>query len=459
MNTSKPEVLVAIRLQKQCDLPQQKDILSMAAETKSSQRRVELPLQPEGRQEAAILAAHYDQLTGKTSWTLYDGASEDACVVWGASEPDSSKVVQAMRDWSVAARMAEGWGASVNKTPSHTFPTLPPSTPGQQNAAPHTTHQKLIPVSQVAPSPDEQYQQPNYQQGHPAQQSRPGQRPYSPDSEMTAPQHWAQSYQQLQPLPPELWGAKAPPDLPIKLGDVLVAAGLIPSRTLQAALTLQNTSQMERRRIGEMLVNSGALPPAMLNAAVRLQEMARQGTIGYWHVTAVLIRMHSTGETLEKALRLPEQQIPTATVEKKETKVRPSDELLEREGQVSDEDQKKLKHVMNLLKQIDFTGDEGTARAQSLLNLFKQAALLDDKTIESANKLTPTITDAVKSLLIKEVIDPITFAAGVDCQKLLDRKVMRPEQAVIALGYCQRSRISIKEAISEMNWDIATDGI
>jgi hypothetical protein len=39
---------------------------------------------------------------------------------------------------------------------------------------------------------------------------------------------------------------------------------------------------------------------------------------------------------------------------------------------------------------------------------------------------------------------------------LLSNKKLRVEQAVIALNFCQRSRVSFSEAVKELGWELSS---
>jgi hypothetical protein len=504
MNVNKRDQLQAIRLAKTVELPAQKDILDMSGEARRSKRRVELPIHPDGRPEPAVLAVQWDENSGKTSWMLYDGAGESASVVWGAADPDPARIVRAMRDWTMTARLAEEWGkkpapeqtkaAPVEKAKeTTTAPTRTgegfPAAPGEAVPAGAQTAPTLATAGAsagypdffpdanafpVMPYPPAPYPAPGYD---------PNQQPGTWIDPGMPPPHWAHSYGPPQhPLPPEFWTAlppqpppavepvvgngnenPMPTPIPIKpvlppatgplmLGDVLVAAGIIPTRTLQAALTLQTSSYMEKRKLGEILVSSGALPNEMLASAVKLQQMARAGKIPGGRMTEILTRIHSKGETLETILA--DKSLRTTTTSKKP---RPSDELLERESRVTEEEQKKLKDVVAVLKLLELEGENGNARAEKLLALFEQSGVVAHESIERATTGTKTIAEAVKSLLIKEVVDALTFQAAFECVRLLEAERMQQHQAIIAIGFCQRSRVTCKEAIEEMAWDIDTN--
>jgi hypothetical protein len=476
MSGKKPDSQSVNRLAQQSNLPTLNNVANMDSQARRHNSRVELPMKPDGRPIPALLAVQVDAATGKASWSLHDTDEAGADIVWGATDPEHNKVVQAMRDWWVTARLAESWGtpdaqkhfAEKAKPPApEPAAAKPDKVPAPAPAAPAAPAAPTYAVSdQIQPAPVNYFtppvtfpsmQQQNYIAAASGQAG-----PYPGYPGQAAGTQWPPAY--AQPLPPELWSRMPTAGAaPLMLGDVLVAAGIIPTRALNAALTLQNSSN-NQRRIGEILVSSGALPDSLLQAAVRLQEMARTGAVPNAKMTEVLKQIHGSGESLEQALgEKPAQQkseaAPKPALKPKEKRQLASDERIEREAQVSEAETKKLKEVMGLVKTLDFSGDEGSEKAKRLLALFKTAGLVDNAAIEEAGKSTKSAGDTVKSLLIKEAIDPMSFEAGVGCDKLMEANKMRPEQAIIALGYCQRSRVGLKEAIEEMHWDIDTAGL
>ncbi len=45
-----------------------------------------------------------------------------------------------------------------------------------------------------------------------------------------------------------------------------------------------------------------------------------------------------------------------------------------------------------------------------------------------------------------------TIAAAHQCEYLLSEKKIKLEQAMIALNYCERSRVGLTEAIVDLGW-------
>jgi hypothetical protein len=520
--------LPAIRLQKQAILPTVADIVQMANEAKRAKKPIELLWQPEGRPDPVVLTIRPNEPPAKSNWILYNHPRSDAIVVWSADDADADRVITAMRDWYSYARATEGWCKDPNMplpyAPNQAPPPLPLQTGSpaqsaphmvspplpQQNAglpsAPHPTGEQ--PYAQPQPSyplpPGQHPAYPSNGYGAPAALPPPGWNPNVPYSHVPyvnyqyqaypVPPHWAQypqpqgyhpgynspglpdgaSGSQTAPtqLSPEQWMTQPviPTAIPaLMLGDLLVAAGLIPTQTLQAALTLQNAdlNSGSRQKVGDILVNFGAIPRMTLDAAIRLQELARQGYLSPNRTTEILIQVQSSGKSPEEILGLGARSSDTRTTDSINKPMAPQapmgrvDELLEKESITSESDRHKLKHVIAFLKSSGINGEDGPGKAHLLLGLLKQAGIVKPAAVETANKSTGSIAviDTITSLLINEEIDGHTFKAGLDCLKLMADNRLKREQAIIALLYSHRSRINLRDAIHEMNWQIPTDDI
>jgi hypothetical protein len=134
--------------------------------------------------------------------------------------------------------------------------------------------------------------------------------------------------------------------------------------------------------------------------------------------------------------------------------------LEEEEKKVTQEERKKVSQVFNVLKEAKLEGEAGRQRSSDMLELLQKASIVSPQTVEAEMKANKdNVVDTVKALLVKELMDPTTFEAALGCVKLIELERFKIEQAVIALGYCSRSRVALKDAISDLNWLIPTDGI
>lgn len=583
------------RLPKQTHTPGVRELVGMMTEATRTRKKIELPWHPSGRPQPLILSVYYDSRQERCRWTLFSSDSANAVTIWGSSEMDASRVVQTLQEWLKNARQTEGWvpRPAAEQSPAKSEPVADPGTrrdqithsqeytlpatqaPSQPAAPPNygnpawqqpPANPGLQPQQPYNPGypppgygqpqypnwqPAQQWQQPPYpQQPYPQQQQQQyQQQPYMP------PQHWVNSYPQ-----PAQWQPQAVPESQtLQLGDILVAAGIIPYPTLQAALTLQNNSRVARSPIGEILVNSGALSRGLVDSALKLQHLARNGYISRARVTEVLCNVHASGMTVEDVLARPSQipapqpQAPTYQTpnpyagygnpsgyaappaqpqpgymqpgygqpapyapptpqptppaspgmyqqpapqpapssytqapaafpqinpggpldqEAKTARTPPpepgqsentgnktKDKAATSSGSGSDWEKEKLRRVLAIMKTADFSGWEGDKKADDLLDLLKKAGMLEDSAIAKATIGSPSRVDTVKALLVQEAIEPLTFEAGIDCLRLINAQCLPVGQAIIALLYCQRTRVGLKEAISELGWDIPVESI
>jgi hypothetical protein len=493
------EIKAALRLPLQRKMPTVQDFQMLAQESKRANRLVELPWHPEGRKDPVLITVKFEAAIG-CNWLVYSGSAGDSSpVLWNAVDPEPQAVSDALRDWAAEARNREGWGKTEVYTPA---PSAAPTTStadlsfagtaGKQDkpseATPETMTAAGFPASLAPPpppAPPPMLPQPQYQ-APPAY----GQPPYPPPGPAAPPPHWSAGYAAAPP-PPQPWGLQDSASLhqpaqALALGDILVAAGIIPAPSLHAALTLQNAAGPShmKSKLGEILVKSGALSPNIVQSALHLQKMARGGEILPNKVTDSLKEVHGSGKTVEEVLASrglgyqapasPDAWIasgPKTSMEAppfvsggyetiKPAHMRTSaDERLEIEANVSDEERQKLRRVLDLVKDTSSLGIGSESEIKVLLALFKQAGMLTQSQIDGATTSGASSIDVVKALLVKEFIDPNTFEAGVALRKLMSKQTINSGQAIIALLYCQRSRVTVKEAVKELGWDISLDDL
>ena len=99
------------------------------------------------------------------------------------------------------------------------------------------------------------------------------------------------------------------------------------------------------------------------------------------------------------------------------------------------------------------TGQEQTANLLSVLALLKQAGLITDKDYNRALSADgPARKEVGKYLVEQGIIDDQTLHCAVQCRSLIEKNELKPEQAIIALHYCQRSRVSLNDALTELHF-------
>jgi len=243
---------------------------------------------------------------------------------------------------------------------------------------------------------------------------------------------------QLPAFEPQPQTAKV--ELGLKLGQFLVEAGLVPQPTVDAALQLQDlvrSGKLPTQKAAEAVrrahIRGGEVDPA-LTASRDVQTYAVQGNappLGQILVEAAILR----GPVLRSVLQL-QQKVRAGSITQEE-----AFDVLYKE--VFGVGEKKP------AKQADFTDKE----SEDALILLKVAGLLSDFDIESARKVSQKHnSNVLKILKTSGKLDEFTVEASVKLAKLVDDNKFKPDQAVIALHFCQRSRVSLEDALKELGW-------
>lgn len=249
---------------------------------------------------------------------------------------------------------------------------------------------------------------------------------------------------QVQPQPQPQPTAKT--ELGLKLGQFLVEAGLVPQPTVDAALQLQDlvrSGKLPTSKAAEAVrrahIRGGEVDPT-LTASPDAQTYSVQGNappLGQILVEAAILR----GPVLRSVLQL-QQKVRSGSITQDEA----FDVLYKEVFGVGREKEKSGKKAE---EKVDQKGDEDA------LIILKVAGLLSDFDIESARKVSVKHSSSVlKILKTSGKLDDFTVDASVKLARLVDQNKFKPDQAVIALHFCQRSRVSLDDALKELGWKI-----
>jgi hypothetical protein len=241
----------------------------------------------------------------------------------------------------------------------------------------------------------------------------------------------------FEPQPP---AAKV--ELGLKLGQFLVEAGLVPQPTVDAALQLQDlvrSGKLPTQKAAEAVrrahIRGGEVDPA-LTASRDVQTYAVQGNappLGQILVEAAILR----GPVLRSVLQL-QQKVRASAITQDEA----FDVLY-----------KEVFGVGKEKKAAKAAGEFSDKESEDALILLKVAGLLSDFDIESARKVAQKHnSNVLKILRTSGKLDEFTVEASVKLAKLVDDNKFKPDQAVIALHFCQRSRVSLEDALKELGW-------
>jgi hypothetical protein len=97
------------------------------------------------------------------------------------------------------------------------------------------------------------------------------------------------------------------------------------------------------------------------------------------------------------------------------------------------------------------------AAPASAVELLKQAGIVTEDDIQKAQSLDKDQGAKIeKHLVAMGKIDTKTVLAAYQCMTMLTQKRLKVEQAIIALNFCQRSRVDFADAMKDLGWELSS---
>ncbi|MBU6453703.1 MAG: hypothetical protein KGS72_18125 [Cyanobacteria bacterium REEB67] len=288
-----------------------------------------------------------------------------------------------------------------------------------------------------------------------------------------------------------------------KLGEILLESGLVDKQQLEAALAHGQTSGLP---LGRVLVVTGAVSEQLLSSALNAQILIRDKRVtreqaiqslraakdrqvpieealaetGVAMLSAESVRL---GELLVMAKLLDEQKLMQA-VELGLINEQPIGQVLVQNSMVSEavlqtalqiqqlvSSGKLRKHnsglVLELCHKENLSLEQSMERVQPpaaaqpasntsnipLYQFLQLAGVIGAKDIEDALKVGSRDSNLMgQMLLLTGAIDNDLLTVALKCSDLLRQGVLKTEQAVIALGICAKSHVSVDEAFRQLGW-------
>jgi serine/threonine protein kinase len=243
--------------------------------------------------------------------------------------------------------------------------------------------------------------------------------------------------------------------------------------------TLAKVTSLATAGSVHILIDSEELPMSTLEAAVQVQKMIREGALTLTQAADALQKAHlNHGKIDIKTSSLSEP--PGGPVVDT-----PLEAVLVEAGLISNAVWRTLLQLQGQMRSGALTKEEAAlefrrrhpratkkdkngaadwsrpreeiAPPTGPVDLLKHAGIITEQDIEGAKKL-----DAEKGAKLERIlvtmgkIDTQTVLASYQCMTLLSSKKLRIEQAVIALNFCQRSRVTFPEAVKELGWELSS---
>lgn len=176
--------------------------------------------------------------------------------------------------------------------------------------------------------------------------------------------------------------------------------------------------------LGHLLVEAGFIPEPLLDAALKVQEMVRNQSLTPEQAVDALRRAYARAGA-EPAAPEPKEEgkprrQPEAQAEKRS------------EAAPTRPDNSEARHVCAFLQ---------------------QAGIILAEDVEAASRLKRKPGEELELLLAAGKIDKLTHEAALTSWRMIRDQMLKPEQGIIALHYCQRMRVSLREAFTEMGWE------
>lgn len=230
----------------------------------------------------------------------------------------------------------------------------------------------------------------------------------------------------------------------VRLGRFLVEAGIVPQSTVDAALQLQD------------LVRTGALP------TIKAAEAVRRAHVRGGQVDPKLTKIVTDEET-QSVVAPPLGQI---LVEAAILRGPVLKSALALQKKVRASDISKGDAIDQLCEEVFGVGSKrSTSVSESkesikAVELLKSIGLLSEFDLDTASKVKDKHGGRLVSILERAgKIDSLTVDAALKCVTLMKVEKLNLDKAAIALHYCQRSRVSLEDALKELGWKKSVLGV
>ncbi len=436
-----------IRLDPIDRLPTLDELKNLLARAQSSVGVIiELPWQSKRTGRSLSLTARIELGGIEPLWTLFEGREPNCRVLWSvafkdvyllhdvlvSSLPNEEKVVEVeipnpdMSPQAMPNHPAAPY-STLRSNPSYTAPYVHPAS--EQHAA-------SPPVHSLQPVPNQPY--PNY--------ATP------PSANDGAAGHIGVPPTQVDMTPNMMQGRQSW------------------KSTLTSSAELDLLSKRPNILLGKFLLDADLIPQHTLDAALVLQDMVKSGALDTSQAAQALARAHNRSGAFETNIFLAK---PNPDARDWAIVAPPLGQILLEAGLINVEALKLALSLQEAVRTGVMTSDEGlsvfahecfgkprspanqdTPEVERAINLLRFAGMLQPQDIQAAEAIQRKHGgELMKILVTAGKLDELTMEAAIRCQYLVHQQKVKTEQAVIALHYCQRSRVTFDDAVEELGWN------
>jgi serine/threonine protein kinase len=227
------------------------------------------------------------------------------------------------------------------------------------------------------------------------------------------------------------------------------------------------TIESEAAAPTHFLVDVGDLPSSTYQAALKVQMLLRSGSMTLTQAAAALDRAH-----LQGGLIITEGLTRESSAEQKGIET-PVEAILVEAGLIKNSVWKTVLRLQSEMRTGKLTKDEAMeefrrqhpkpvvvavptakqAPPKDILELILSAGLVSQSDVDEISEQEEDNTNLAKRLVSVGKLDTDILIAARQCLSLIERKRLPPERAIIALLYCQRSRVDLYHSFDELGWE------
>ena len=232
-----------------------------------------------------------------------------------------------------------------------------------------------------------------------------------------------------------------------------------------------------------ILMDAGELPRATLEAAVNVQKMIKEGKVTLAQAADLLQKAHTNDGKIDLSRVSPQGTIHSFVVDT------PLEAVLVEAGLISNAVWRTLLQLQAAIRNQEMSKEDAVeefkkrhprateaarqkaavaaseerarkaemAAPASAVELLKQAGIVTEQDLEQARSLDKDQGAKLeKHLVTMGKIDTKMVLAAYQCMTLLTQKRLKVEQAIIALNFCQRSRVDFADAMKDLGWELSS---
>ncbi len=339
-------------------------------------------------------------------------------------------------------------------------PAAPPVYPAQAPAAPPPA-----PPANYPPPGGYQQQQPQYAAPQPPAPYPPGYQPYpGAQQPQQAPYQQpypgnAQPWQQGYAAPQQPYPGQAPMNSMGGAGSTYAPSASYASQFDQtvggsAMVDYGLLSHNANILLGELMFEAGLITEPTLEAALKIQEFVREERMSPTQACEILKKHHGLGASIDNYLSPEDFDIESGNAKapkKSSTSKAAGSTAVKPSGATG---------AAGAKPAVKGSGQPELPKAEKIklqlasFDLLQKAGLLKNDDLQTAHAVYKKHGgDIVQMLTAAGKMDATTYKAAEACIPLIHDNKMKVEQCIIALNYCQRSRVDFDSALDELGWE------